>query len=134
MKPTMNRRPILGALDLFVCVVLLVAIWLALPARWWPVDVGGTVVASAFFVSGVSLVVGFPWARRFALVVAGITFLLGSSLVAALAFTLAYLAGLYGPVGQGGALILFFVALLLTPYLVFLPLAQLYSLSRTPDP
>ena len=57
----------------------------------------------------------------------------GAATVTTLASTAGYLAGLYGPVGRGGALILGVVALLVLPYLVLLPLAQVYVLARTSE-
>jgi hypothetical protein len=42
-----------------------------------------------------------------------------------LAFSLAHLAGQYGPVGSGGAVLLGATASLVLPYLVGLPLLQL---------
>ena len=47
-----------------------------------------------------------------------------------LAVTASHLAGLYGPVGRGGALILAVVGLLVVPYLVLLPVAQLVTLRK----
>lgn len=128
----MRRHPILGAIDVIVGAGALVAIWSALPARWWPVDVGGTAAALALAASGVGLLLGKPWAERLGRVVAGAILVAGLCVVTALALTASHVAGLYGPVGRGGALILALVAALLLPYTVGLPVAQLFILRPEP--
>ena len=122
------RRPWLGAADLFVGVSLLVAVWVALPARWWPVDVVGTLLGALFTVSGAGLVAGARWSRRVGVIAGALALVIGMVLTTALALSAAQLTGLYGPVGRGGALILAVVALLVVPYLVALPAAQLVAL------
>ena len=49
------RRRLMGALDIVLAVVLLAGVWLALPVRWWPVDVGFTLLALALLAAGVGL-------------------------------------------------------------------------------
>ena len=63
-------------------------------------------------------------------VASAITLLLGLALVTTLALTVSYLAGIYGPVGRGGALILGLAAALGIPYVIALPAAQLVWLGR----
>jgi hypothetical protein len=106
------------------------------PARWWPIDALGTLLAILFLGASVGLFRGEPWARRAAIAAAGVALATGVVLVTTLALTASYVAGLYGPVGQGGALILSAVAALLLPYLVILPSAQLWVLAapRTAPP
>lgn len=128
----MRRHPVLGAVDLLVGAGALIAIWSALPARWWPVDVGGTAVALAFGASGAGLVLGKAWGPRVGRIVAGVILVLGLCVVTAIAVTASHVAGLYGPVGRGGGLILALVAALLLPYTVGLPAAQLYILRPEP--
>ena len=124
------RRPVLGGMDIALGLLILFMIWVGLPARWWPVDVVGSLLAVLLGAAGVGFVRGTPWAHRLG-VIAGATALgIGLLLTTALAFTASHVAGLYGPVGQGGALILFVVALLVLPYLVALPAAQLFVLTR----
>ncbi|MAT23669.1 MAG: hypothetical protein CMN31_00055 [Sandaracinus sp.] len=122
------RRPVMGGLDVLLAVLLLLAVWLALPARWWPVDVGATALAMGFAAAGVGLLTGQGWAARVARVVATVALVAGVGLVTALVYTASSLAGLYGPVGTGGSIILTIVGLLLAPYLVVFPAAQLYFL------
>ena len=64
------RRPVMGGLDVLLAVLLLLAVWLALPARWWPVDVGATALAMGFAAAGVGLLTSQGWAARVARVVA----------------------------------------------------------------
>ncbi len=109
---------------------MLIAVWVALPARWWPVDVVGTLLGALFTVSGAGLVAGARWARRVGLVAGGVALVIGMALVTALTLSAAQLTGLYGPVGRGGALILAVVTLMVVPYLVALPAAQLAALRR----
>jgi hypothetical protein len=58
-------------------------------------------------------------------VVAAIALVVGLTLVTTLALTASWLAGVYGAVGSGGAIILTLVAVLLLPYLVVLPAVKL---------
>jgi len=121
---------VLAVVDLVVAVLVLAAIWGALPARWWPVDVLGTLLALVLGAGGVGLWLGTRWGTRLALA-GGVTVLAaGLLLTTALAWTAAHVAGLYGPVGGGGAVLLFTIAALLLPYLVILPAAQIVLLRR----
>lgn len=126
----MGRHRLLGGVDVALAVLLLFMIWVALPARWWPVDVIGSALAVLLGASGYGLIAGTAWSRRVAIVAGWVALGIGAALFTALAFTASHVAGLYGPVGQGGALILFTVSLLVLPYLVALPAAQLFVLAR----
>jgi hypothetical protein len=123
-------HPWLAAFDALAAALLLGGVWLALPARWWPVDVVGTALALLLTASAVGLGLRAPWGRVVGLVAAGVALAIGLAVVTALALTASYLAGLYGPVGAGGALILAAVAALVLPYLVVLPAAQIIALGR----
>jgi L-aminopeptidase/D-esterase-like protein len=122
------RHPWLGAADLFVGAATLGGVWVALPMRWWPVDVGGTLLATFFVVSGFGLLTGARWSRRVGVILGAVSLAMGLALLTALALSASQLVGLYGPVGRGGALILAAVGLLVAPYLVMLPVAQLVTL------
>ena len=124
------RHPWLGGADLLAGALVLGGVWVALPARWWPVDVVGTLLGAAFVVTGVGLLVGAPWSERAGVLVGRVALAVGLALVTLLAVTASHLAGLYGPVGRGGALILAVVGLLVVPYLVLLPVAQLVTLRK----
>jgi hypothetical protein len=121
---------VIAGYDVFLGVGLLVGIWTGLPDRWWPVDVGGTVLGSLLLIVGVGLFRRHRWAEPAALAVAAVTCASGAMLVTALAITAGQLAGMYGPVGLGGSAILATAFLLLLPYLVVFPAAQLYFLLR----
>jgi hypothetical protein len=127
-----EKKPeqIAAVLELSIALLLIVGIWVALPARWWPLDVTGSLLAGVLAVAGGSLLLGKEWGRRLSIVAGWITLATGMVTVTMLALTLFYLVGLYGPVGKGGALILGAVAVLLLPYLVGLPLIQLILLRK----
>jgi hypothetical protein len=119
-----------GGAQLAVGVLLLLGVWLGLPARYWPIDVLGTALASLCCVSGAGLLTRRAWAPRLALLASWITLGCGLLLTTALASAIAHLAGSYGPVGAGGAALMGTIALLVLPYLVGLPLLQLSWLRR----
>jgi len=118
----------MGGLDLFLAFLLLVGVWVALPVRWMPMDMGMTLLALLLGGAGFGLYRGAEWGERAGRAVAALTLVVGCGLATTLAFTAAGLVGLYGPVGQGGAIILTVSAFLLLPYLVVFPAAQLYFL------
>lgn len=127
MTASMHRRGRVwvAGMQLAVSALILVLVWMGLPARYWAVDLLGSGLAVLYGVAGGALLWGAPWAvvvSRFASFVA---LALGGCTVAALALSSAQLAGLYGPVGSGGALLLGTVALLVLPYLVALPAVQI---------
>ncbi len=121
----------MGALDLVVGALLLWAIWVALPMRWMPVDAGGTLLAVAFLAAGAGLLARAPWAERVARAVAAIALVVGGTFTLALAFTAGHLRGVYGAIGNGGAIILAIVVLALVPYLVVFPAWKLWALLGT---
>jgi hypothetical protein len=108
----------------------MVGIWLALPARYAVVDTLGTGVATLYAVAAIALLSGARWAHGLARIASYFALALGALAVTLLATSAAHLAGLYGPVGSGGALLLGTVALLILPYLVALPAVQLALLRR----
>jgi hypothetical protein len=109
-------------------VLLVLADLVALPMRWWPVDVLLLVLGALFVGGGVALLARKPWAPRLALVAGGIALVAGLALATALALSAAHIYGMYGPVGQGGAVLLATVTALVVPYLVLLPAVQVYVL------
>jgi hypothetical protein len=96
-----------------------------LPTRWWVVDVPAATVAALLLASCIGLVGGMRWAERVARAAAFVSLGVGLLLVAMLALSASFLAGIYGPVGRGGVTIMILVAALALPYLVVLPAAQL---------
>lgn len=122
----------MAALNVGTALLLLGCIWKALPVRWAPVDVLGTLLALLFLVSGVMLWRGQKGSRKVGLWSAGIILLSGALLGTALMVTAGTLAGLYGPVGGGGSLILAAAFFMLVPYLIVFPASQLYFLLDGP--
>ena len=101
------------------------AVWGLLPARWAPVDVVGTALAAGCVFGGGSLLAGARVGLRAARAVSFVTLGLGLLVTTLLSMTVGHLVGSYGPVGQGGAVLMVVIALLVLPYLVLLPLLQL---------
>jgi hypothetical protein len=116
--------------QLVAALLTLAGIWIVLPARWWLVDGVGSALALACLASAAGLFGRRAWALKLARAISWATLVIGCGTVSALCFALAHLAGAYGPVGAGGAMLLGVVATLVLPYLVGLPLLQLAWLRR----
>ena len=127
-SPGLTR--LFAGLDLGLGALLLFGVWRALPARWWPVDTLGTLLAIVLIAASGLLVAGHPLAAKIARVAAGATLVVGAGTVTLLAAAAGHLVGLYGAVGGGGAIILGIVFLLLVPYVVVFPAVQLRLLLR----
>jgi hypothetical protein len=123
----LSRRAALvfGIADVLVSVLVLLGVFVALPARWAPVDAAAGVLGALELAAGVGLLTAKPWASRLARLASTVALIAGLGVVSALALTASWLRGVYGPVGFGGAVILTLVAVLAFPYLVVLPLVQL---------
>jgi hypothetical protein len=93
-------------------------------------DLAGSALAALCIVSGVGMLARRSWGLRLARITSWTTLGCGLALTTALASAVAHLAGSYGPVGAGGAALMFTIALLVLPYLVGLPLLQLAWLRR----
>src|SRR5437867_3195989 len=96
---------------------------MGLPTRWWPIDTAAIVVALAL-----GSAAGMLFANRLAIVVryaCALVLAIGLLFIALLAISASHLAGVYGPIGQGGALLMLLVIALAIPYLIALPAAQL---------
>ena len=120
-----NRRRLVAASHASIGVLLLGGIWLGLPARYLPVDVGGSLLAGCALSAAAGLGLHRRWGLALARLVAWLELLAGTLVISLLALSAAQLAGSYGPVGGGGALLMGAVALLVLPYLVVLPALQL---------
>lgn len=125
-----GRQRVAAAFELLVAILLIAGIWTALPARWWPVDAVGTTLAVVLTGGAVGLLLKKKWGIWLSVAASWLTLAIGLVTISALAFSLSYLAGLYGPIGAGGAMILGAAAALLLPYLVGLPVIQLILLRR----
>ena len=119
------RRYGVGAAHAVLALLLLAGGWVALPARYWLVDAAGTLLAVAALASAFGLWSSRGWGLPVARAVSWLCLVVGTLCVSALALSAAQLAGSYGPVGEGGALLMGTVALLILPYLVVLPALQL---------
>lgn len=122
------RRLLLISLELSLALLLLGGVWIALPARWWPVDTAGSLLAALFLGGAAGLLLRRRFGRLLSLAANWLTLLTGMAGVMALCLTAAHLWGLYGPVGSGGALLMVSVAALVLPYLIALPALQLVLL------
>jgi len=131
----LSRRAalIFGIADLLTAALVTLAVFVALPARWAPVDVTAVLLAALKLGSGVSLVARTRLAPWVATAAAGFALAVGLVLVTVLALTASWLSGVYGPVGQGGSLLMVFSAALALPYLVVLPAVQLFWLRAKPS-
>lgn len=121
----MTKLRWIGLTQWLLAAILLAGIWLALPARWAWVDAPGTLIAVACLAVGFGLLRQQLWAARAARYLLWLQLVLGTLTVSLLALSAAQLAGSYGPVGAGGALLLGTVALLVLPYLVVFPVLLL---------
>jgi hypothetical protein len=127
----LSRRAafVFGTSDLVTAALIGTGVFVALPARWAPVDAVAGVLTALQLVSCAALWVGTPWAARFASLTATAALVVGLALVTTLAWTASWLSGVYGSVGRGGSIILVLVAALALPYLVVLPLVKLFWLA-----
>jgi hypothetical protein len=129
-------KALFGIADILTALLVAFATFVALPTRWMPVDAIAVVLVALELLSGAALLLRAPWAVRLASAVAAVALAVGLTLVTSLGLTASWLAGVYGAVGSGGAIILTLVAALLLPYLVVLPavkLGYLGGLVRRPE-
>jgi len=114
------------AVSNFVTATLVfLAVFEGLPTRWWPIDGAGGVVAAAYVVTGIVMIRPVRFSDWIVRVLCGLILAIGLGLIAILAISASHLAGIYGPIGRGSALLLLLVLALAIPYLVALPAAQL---------
>jgi len=130
----LSRRAaiVFGIADLLTATVVGLGVFLALPARWWPVDSAAALVTTFELVAGVGLLRGAAWGERMARAASAAALAMGLLAVSILAVTASWLGGVYGPVGAGGAIILALVAVLAIPYLLVLPAVELVWLRPSP--
>ncbi len=120
-----GARLLFGAANVVTALLIAFGVFVALPSRWWPVDTAAVVLVLLQLASGTGLLTGTPWAPKVARAASAVALALGLFTVTVLAVTASWLAGIYGPVGRGGSIVLALVAALALPYLVALPLVQL---------
>lgn len=124
------KAPWIASVQLLVALLVLGGVWLGLPARWLWVDLPATLLALACLVAAFALYRGTSWARSFTRSLLWVELVVGTLTVSLLALSAAQLAGSYGPVGAGGALLLVTIAALVVPYLVVFPALQLKWLTE----
>lgn len=129
----MASRIAIACAQAVVGALLVAGIWLGLPARWLPVDLLGTLLALGALSAAIVLLTGKggPRAIAWVRIVLWAELVLGTLTISLLATSMAQLAGAYGPIGSGGALLLGAVFALILPYLVALPALQLHWLRRS---
>jgi hypothetical protein len=130
MALSRRARRTFGCVHLATSATVALGVFAGLPVRYFPVDLGGALVAAAFLVSGAGLVLKARWREAVARVVSWVVLVVGLGLTTALALSASHVVGLYGPIGRGGALLLVMVALLVVPYLVVGPALSVHWLSR----
>lgn len=121
----------IAASQLVLAVLILGGVWLGLPARWLWIDLPLTALALACAVVSGGLLMRAAWAARCLRMLLWAELACGTLIVTLLCLTIAQLAGSYGPVGAGGAVLMGTIALLILPYFVALPallLAQVRKL------
>lgn len=100
------------------------AIFFRVPIRWLPVDALVIAMTACWMSSGLVHWLqneNRHWPRVWLTVSTWVNSILGAAVVVGFALAAFGLVGIYGPVGQGGALIFALILLLLIPYAVVLP-------------
>jgi hypothetical protein len=120
-----RTRIVLATANLLTAALIVFGVFVGLPNRWWPVDTAAIVLGAIEVASGVGLFAETRWAVRVARAAGAVALAMGLFTVTVLALTATWLSGVYGPVGRGGAVVLALVAILVFPYLVVFPVAQL---------
>jgi hypothetical protein len=116
-----------GHLALGVAVGLVVP-FLALPARYLPVDVQLWLVGVLLVVSGAGLLAGWSVGPLLARIASAIALFVGLTFLTALLWTASYLKGIYGDLGRGASAMFVLVAFTVLPYLVIYPAVALVKL------
>lgn len=127
----MRGRVGFGIANVLVALLVAVGVFRLLPARWWPIDGGAILLVALYGASGVALLAGKPVARRLTRIAAGTGLALGLVVFAAIVITAFWLRGVYSQTGTTGAIVFGLVALLVLPYLVVLPAAELLWVGRS---
>jgi hypothetical protein len=127
--PLRRAALVMAAADVLTAGLVLFGVFVALPARWWPVDIAAAGLGAVEVAAAIGLLARGPWGPRLTRAASVVALTVGLLTVSALAVTASWLSGIYGPVGRGGGIVLAFVATLALPYLVVLPVVQLLWLS-----
>jgi hypothetical protein len=129
----LSRRAALvfGVADLLTAAGVGLGVFVALPARWWPVDGVAATLTALEVAAGVGLLTRASWGERVARAASAAALGAGLFTVTMLALTASWLSGIYGPIGGGGAILLTLVGALAFPYVVVLPVVELVWLWRS---
>lgn len=123
----MSKVKLIAGSQLLLAVLIGLGVWVALPARWLWIDLPLSALALACLGASAGLFLGASWARPVVRVLLWIELATGTLIVSLLALSIAQLAGSYGPVGSGGAVLMGTIALLILPYFVALPALLLFT-------
>lgn len=126
----MSKGKLIAASQLLLAVLLLLGVWVGLPARWLWVDLPLSALGLACLAISAALFAGRAWAPRAVRVLLWIEIAIGTLIVSLLTLSIGQLAGSYGPVGAGGAVLMGTIAALIVPYLVVLPALLLTAARR----
>ena len=130
MSSTTPQLPRRGAIlfaiaHLTTAALLVVGVFIALPSRWSPVDASAGLLVALHTAAAIALLAHSAHAALVARVAAFFSLGGGLLLTAIVAWTAAYLSGIYGPIGRGGAVIMTLVIALTVPYLIAIPACEL---------
>jgi hypothetical protein len=127
-----NTRPIWAiALQLVRAVTLVAVVLFALPSRVSWIDLPALTLAGLNLAAALTLLFKRAIGKRLGMLAAQANLFVGCILVALLLASCAWLWGIHGPMGQGGAVLFGSVVLLVLPYLVFAPILELRSLRKS---
>lgn len=101
------------------------AVFRGLPSRWWVVDMGGALVITLMALSGGMLILDHALAPRITRIASGFTLAVGLALLGMLVTSASWLWGTYGAIGRGGASIFVIACVMVFPYLIAFPAAEL---------
>jgi len=125
-------RLLFAVSNALVALILLVGVFGLVQPRFWALDVPAGVLALVELVSAISLFARLPWALRALSLAAWVTFAGGLLLVALIVLTMVFLRSIHGEDGLVATAVSGLIVLLLVPYTLLLPIAQLLWLKRQP--
>ncbi len=125
LAPGRRWAVVFGLGNLVAAALVAIGVFEGLPDRYAPVDAAAAVLLTLLGAAGVGLLAQLSWAKPVAEIASAVSLGLGLFVVGALVVSASYLAGVYGPVGRGGAVIFVLVVALAVPYLIALPAIEL---------
>ncbi len=114
-----------GALDVAFAALYAWFGFLFTPGRSTPFNVALALVCALLAAGGAGLIAGARWGRALAIVACAALLVFAAVVVLLLVASSAYLRGIYGPLGQGMAVMTLLVAALVIEGFALLPLFQL---------